>query len=323
MTFRAIACAAGLATAPFAVWAEAPVLSLPVDCALGRECFIQNYVDDDAGAGHADFACGRLSYDGHKGTDFAVATQAQMRAGWDVLAMADGVVAGVRNAMPDELVTEATRARVAGRECGNGVVLRHSGGWETQYCHLAQGSVTVRPGQQIVRGTPLGQIGLSGLTEFPHVHVAVRHNGAVVDPFDPENAETCGVADQTLWEVTPDYIAGAMLDTGFADQVPAYAAVKQGTAAVPLTRRSAAMVLFGYAFGGRAGDVVAIRIDGPDGNVIDTSSTLDRDQAQFFRAAGRKAPRGGWAAGAYRGTVTLIRDGAAISMRSSTITLSR
>ena len=38
-------------------------LALPLDCTLGETCFIQNYVDNDPGAGAADFTCGTLTYD--------------------------------------------------------------------------------------------------------------------------------------------------------------------------------------------------------------------------------------------------------------------
>ena len=48
-------------------------LSLPVDCEPGVDCWVLNYVDADAGPGRADFACGRMTYDGHKGTDIALA----------------------------------------------------------------------------------------------------------------------------------------------------------------------------------------------------------------------------------------------------------
>ena len=78
-----------------------PHLALPLDCTLGESCFIQNYVDDDPGPGAADFTCGALTYDGHKGTDFALTSIAAMEAGVTVRAAAPGVVRGVRDGMPD------------------------------------------------------------------------------------------------------------------------------------------------------------------------------------------------------------------------------
>ena len=86
-------------TAPMAL-AE-PRLALPLDCTLGETCFIQNYVDADGGPGAADFTCGGLSYDGHKGTDFALLSHSAAQAGVNVLAAAPGVVRAVRDGVAD------------------------------------------------------------------------------------------------------------------------------------------------------------------------------------------------------------------------------
>ena len=61
--------------------AGAPTFSLPVDCTLGESCFIQNYVDQDPGPRAQDFTCGPLTYDGHKGTDFALPSTEIMAQG--------------------------------------------------------------------------------------------------------------------------------------------------------------------------------------------------------------------------------------------------
>ena len=54
-------------------------------------------------------------------------------------------------------------------------------------------SVRVRPGQTVSAGTPLGRVGLSGATVFPHLHFTVRHKGAIIDPFAfGAAAESCG-----------------------------------------------------------------------------------------------------------------------------------
>ena len=175
------------------------VLDLPLACELGRSCEIQQYVDHDPSTAARDYQCGTLSYDGHNGTDFRLPTRSAQRAGVNVLAAADGVVARVRDGMED-IARAATGAPAVGnRLCGNGVVISHADGWETQYCHLAQHSVRVRPGQRLSAGTPLGQVGLSGATVFPHLHFTVRHKGAIVDPFAfGAPADSCG-GGAPLW----------------------------------------------------------------------------------------------------------------------------
>jgi hypothetical protein len=111
-------------------------LGLPIDCTVGTDCYIQNYVDVDPSSAARDFSCGTLTYDGHKGVDFALPTQANMRAKVNVLASAAGTVAATRDGVADISQQSLNAPNVAGVECGNGVVVNHSGGWTTQYCHL-------------------------------------------------------------------------------------------------------------------------------------------------------------------------------------------
>lgn len=286
-------------------------LATPVDCALGTSCFIQQTVDHDPTTGAADFQCGPLTYDGHKGTDFALPSLAAMRDGVDVLASAPGTVIGTRDGMVDALQVGDDPPDVGGRECGNGVVLRHDNGWETQYCHLAQGSVTVVTGDVVGTGDVLGRIGLSGQTQFPHLHLAVRDDtGADIDPFAPDGPVACGApAETTLWDDNIVMRPGGLIASGFADRVPDYAAIKAGDAAATAIKADDPLVVWTYVFGARAGDTLHIRITGPLGHVMDESTELEATQSQLFRAIGRPAPTGGWADGTYIGDVQMIRDG--------------
>jgi Peptidase family M23 len=163
--------------------AETPRLALPLLCEVGRTCFIQNYVDANPSPAARDYQCGTLTYDGHNGTDFRVPTLRAQQAGVPVLAAADGRVIRSRSNVPDISVRISGAAAVRGTECGNGLIIDHGSGWETQYCHMAQGSPTVEPGAAVTAGQPIGRVGLSGLTEYPHLHFTVRHKGQVVDPF--------------------------------------------------------------------------------------------------------------------------------------------
>ena len=289
-----------------------PVLSLPIDCTLGETCFIQNQVDRDPGSGFRDYTCGALGYDGHKGTDFGLPTMADMRRGVDVLAAAPGVVRGLRDGVADVGPTDATK----GQECGNGVVLRHDDGWETQYCHMKSGSVRVEKGQRVERGDILGQVGKSGKAEFPHVHLSVRNNGNPVDPFDVSAFPSCGESGKSLWQDAPAYTPGGLLDAGFFPGIPEYEVVKDGSAAKEeLDGDAPALVLFGYGFAGQKGDVMEMRITGPEGEFLSKSIELEKNQAQFFRASGRRLTASRWPSGDYSGTVTLVRDGAVLGSR--------
>ena len=312
-------------TISFATQAVAEDFSLspPLDCDLGSDCYIQQYVDQDPTPAAQDHRCGPLSYDGHKGTDFALPDRMRMADGVDVLASAPGIVRGTRDGMRDTGYTPETADAIKDRECGNGVVIVHSGGWETQYCHMKQGSITVARGDHVNAGDLLGQVGLSGRTQFPHVHLSVRKDGAVVDPFDPDGQITCGAPDaDTLWATPPVYRPGGVITVGVSGAVPSFGDVKTGSAhRANLPADTDAMVVFGYAFGSQAGDDMTLTLTGPDGVVVDKTMTLDRTQAQFFRAIGKKRAEDRWPAGNYDATVTLRRDGQVIDSRANRVTL--
>lgn len=293
----------------------------PIACTLGDTCYIQNYADHDPGPATRDYSCGPRSYDGHDGTDFALPDLAAQAQGVNVLAAATGQVTGTRDAMPDILQRTANAPDVTDRECGNGVVIRHPDGWETQYCHMELGSIRVQSGDDIAQGAILGLVGLSGQSEFPHVHLTVRHNGATVDPFDMDAMETCGAPHPSLWQTPVPYAAGGLLSVGFSSAVPDYDQIKAGSAAETLTTQSPGLVVWGFAFGGQSSDQFRLTIIGPAGEVIDQTDLLDRNQAQFFRAAGKRNPPGGWPAGNYTGTVDLIRDAVVIDSMTTSISL--
>ena len=322
MTRTPKALTAALICAAVPVQAEAPAFSLPLDCTLGDTCYIQQYVDHDPGAGAHDFTCAPLSYEGHKGTDFALPSRAAMERGVGVIAAAPGRVTATRDGMIDRLFEDAHTEDMDGRDCGNGLLIDHGDGWTTQYCHMAQGSVRVRKGDDVERGAPLGQVGLSGRTQFPHLHVTIRHNKEVVDPFDPDGQITCGSPSETsLWDTPVAYVPGGLLSLGFASGVPSFEAVKAGTANETITPETGALVLWAYAFGGRRGDVMTLTLTGPFGQIVSNDAVLEKTQAQFFRAAGRRLKADRWPPGAYTGTATLTRGGVSLGSRTVTFDL--
>ena len=226
--------------------------------------------------------------------------------------------------MPDIAISDPAVPPPDGRDCGNGVVIDHGGGWETQYCHMKFGSVTVKTGDQVGRKTVLGKIGLSGNTVFPHLHLAVRRNGEEVDPFTPDAPGTCGALPDPatdLWLDDVSYDGFGFLDAGVTDAAPDFAAVKDGLPPrLEFAPDTPALVLWAFFFGGRQGDVLTLRLDGPDGPVVDQQVTLERTQAQALQFSGRKA-RGLWPLGDYTGTLILTRDGAELERRAVSVTV--
>ncbi|MCU0732418.1 MAG: M23 family metallopeptidase, partial [Hyphomonas sp.] len=223
-----------------------------------------------------------------------------------------GTVTGVRDGMPDIDITADNAVDVSDRECGNGVVILHDDGWETQYCHLRKSSVQVRSGDRVRQGQKLGEVGMSGLAAFPHLEFLVRHDGAVVDPFAPGSVSGC--ADQNLdqlWLAPLPYVPTGVLDAGFSTEVPDYSAVKEGlTALSSLTQEASALVIWATYFGPRAGDRIHSHITGPEGFVFEDAYTVERDQAQAMRATGRRKPANGWPLGVYTAILTYVRGDA-------------
>ncbi len=64
---------------------------------------------------------------------------------------------------------------------GNTVRIRHDRELSTMYAHLA--SATVRVGQRVERGEPIGMAGCTGSCTGPHLHFEVKLRGEVVDPL--------------------------------------------------------------------------------------------------------------------------------------------
>jgi murein DD-endopeptidase MepM/ murein hydrolase activator NlpD len=293
-------------------------LRLPVACEIGRTCFVQHYVDHDATPGAADHQCGTLTYDGHDGIDIRVPTTAAMKAGVDVVAAADGRVLRVRDGMEDISVAGQGRESVASAECGNGAVVDHGNGWQAQYCHIAKGSLVVKAGDALKAGDRIGQIGLSGMTEFPHLHFTLRKDEKVVDPFTSGPAtQACGMKQMlSLWEPSVlralAYQAGGVLNKGFAPGPVTMEAVEAGTAEQnPPTTASSALVAYVRAIGLKGGDLQILTVFDPDGTPVaqNKAPPLDRAKAQWLMFAGIKQPPGGFRPGLYRAIYRVERDG--------------
>jgi hypothetical protein len=293
--------------------AASPPLALPIDCELGTACIVQNYVDRDPGPGARDYRCGRLTYDGHKGTDIRVINPAALAGGVSVLAAAPGRVRAVRDGMRDLSIRVAGKEAVARREAGNSVVIEHGEGWETQYAHLRRGSVAVRPGETVRAGRKLGVVGLSGKTEFPHLHFEVRYRGMTVDPFvGIEAAAECAPGASPLWQpqalAALAYVATGLLDAGIAGAPPVLGDGNVDRARTePFGAKAGAVVFWVQVYGTRAGDEEELRLFAPDGRVLaEKRARLEGNRAQWLTYVGKR--RGGvWQAGMYRGEYVLYR----------------
>ncbi len=310
--------------------ASGPKLAFPVACEIGKTCEVQNFVDRDPGPGAKDYQCGTQTYQDHGGIDIRLHDMAAQAAGVNVLAAAPGRVVRLRDGVADISVKSNGAASVAGQECGNGVVVDHGDGWETQYCHLAQGSVVVKQGDPVAAGQPLARIGLSGNTEYPHLHLTVRKAGVMVDPFAPNlpagACSTGGGAGGGMW--TPEaakamaYKPSAVLNSGFAAAPVTMEAIEAG--AIPLPTATSGMLLaYVRAINLQGSDVQELTIKAPDGTILATGdqAPLDRAKAQYMFFTGKRLTGDRWRPGEYLGTYTVRRGGKPVITRQFSMRL--
>ncbi|MHA1540150.1 MAG: M23 family metallopeptidase [Alphaproteobacteria bacterium] len=287
-----------------------PALSAPIKCTFGKDCWVMNYFDADPTKKRADYHCGNMSYDNHTGTDFGLATLAQMRAGVNVLASAPGIVMAFRDGESDQFYKKGEeKTRIKQRECGNAVVLKHSKDLTTQYCHMKKGSVSVKKGDVVERGQKLGEVGLSGKTEFPHVHLSVRYQGKKVDPFQGIGParKTCRLSKENLWETAPPYTDFALLNAGFTERRPISADARAGKYMPPSLALDTPRVYFWVdLLGVRMGDEVTIALFDPDGKrLARRRHKMLKNQIKVFQFLGKRLKSSAWKKGFYRGVVTL------------------
>lgn len=64
---------------------------------------------------------------------------------------------------------------------GNAVVVKHKEGLSSLYAHLSQ--IDVTEGQEVTMKTKLGEMGASGHANGDHLHLEIRKNGNLINPF--------------------------------------------------------------------------------------------------------------------------------------------
>lgn len=266
------------------------VLEPPLAGRPGIDWAIQNHVDIDPGPGVQDSPGTGASYDGHKGTDFRIHGLAAMVEGVAVLAPADGTVLRTRDGEPDRCGLGEKAVVAPDVMCGNGMVIDHGDGFQTQLCHLRQGSVQVQPGDQVTAGQPVGLVGWSGNAEFPHVHLQVRHNRDVLDPFAPVFA-----GPRAVWR-DPSAVPPAthmVWAVGFSDQLDLKTEALMLSPGSPTRISAESDALVGYAMGIVNQDAPSWRlvIDSPSGRRVEADHP-PKGRAQGVVWTGRRRLEG-------------------------------
>lgn len=106
--------------------------------------------------------------------------------GQDVVAVADGVVVGARSDMPDNIPRTKAGFTPAvpltmDNLAGNFIIIDLGDGQYAQYAHLQPGSVRVKAGDRVRKGTVVARVGNSGDARVPHLHFQVATGVDILD----------------------------------------------------------------------------------------------------------------------------------------------
>jgi hypothetical protein len=307
-------------------------LTLPVDCTIGVECFIQNYYDHGKNGNFQDYKCGFLSYPNHRGTDFRVPHLSPLTTRTKVLAAAKGIVLATRDGEPDLPISIRGKDKTAGKEAGNSVLIDHGDGWMTQYSHLKQNSIQVKQGQSVSQGEFLGLIGISGNAEFPHVDFSVRYNGEKIDPFFPYKKEvSCNdmaATNSNLWNESArtilSYAPTGVLQAGFSNSIQSRIEVESSDKTIPANIIAVGpLVYWVQLYGLQNNDQWEIKLWGnnPNKPLVVYSQVISGNKAVYIAAAGKKNAGTRWPTGIYTGEFKLKRNGKTIVKKNKSIEL--
>ena len=125
--------------------------------------------------------------------------------GTEVLAVADGVVASIKDGIPENTPFTSARAVPITMDTigGNFVFLQLGNGRYAFYAHLQPGSLRVKPGDRVRRGQVLGLLGNSGNSDAPHLHFHMSDGDSLTSegvPYGFDSFEVLGTtnADQVF-----------------------------------------------------------------------------------------------------------------------------
>lgn len=294
---------------------KSKAFALPIDCKIGETCHVMNYVDYTPNDGKkTDSACLSRTYDTHKGTDFAILDGKTMEEGVDILAPLNGIVIRIRDGEPDQWSNkeQLDDIRANRKQCGNAILIDHGEGLETIYCHMKQNSITVKADQKIKTGDKIGEVGLSGLTEFPHLHFGVMQDKKIIDPFTgKQNNAACVNINKSLWkkELHLLYQPFIIHSSGFSNSIPYLDKIeKENKSLKTLSQNSNILTYWATLWGVRKGDVITLEIKDQNGNIFANNKIIQpKTRAQQFYSIGKNIRNKRLQEGVYTGYIKIER----------------
>jgi len=183
----------------------------PMGGIQNRDVWISGYRDLDPTSSTLDFACGTRTYNGHSGADSVLRSFAEQDIGVPVYAVLDGMVTSASDGADDK---NTSKFKAAG---SNYAIIDHGNGVEVRYWHFKKGSLLVAQGQNVKAGQKIAEVGSSGNSTWPHLHLSVAQNSTALDPFTgPCNLGPSWWRDQPEKGVDP-----VLIELALTDQSPA------------------------------------------------------------------------------------------------------
>ncbi len=288
---------------------------IPIDCNIGKDCFIQKYVDTDSSDEYRDHTCGLLTSPNHKGTDFRLRDYVALEKGVAVQAAADGIVSAHRDGVRD-INIRFNKEYDSKQGCGNVVIINHGSGWNSWYCHMKNGSVTVKKGDKVTAGQKLGLVGLSGETEYPHLHFQVSYYDKIIDPFTTKSIGTgCQTSTpvNSLWSDNAlsklEYNNGHLLISGITNEDINSEKARNGKSnGTNFLANSDNIFIWADVTAPRKGDTLRFTIKQPDQEPQTYTRIFGKSKAVMFDAI--KLRKGGdiFSRGKYFVTIQMTRN---------------
>jgi hypothetical protein len=183
---------------------------------------------------------------------------------------------------------------------------------------MAKDSILVKPGDTVRAGQVIGTVGMSGLTEYPHLHFIVRREGKVIDPFGISLIPgACDNHTESEWtddaRVRLAYSPRAVLNFGFATEAVTNDMIEvDAVSQRKPTTKSEALVVYVRTIGLKTGDDQSLTLRDPDGRIIAEKGpvAVTQNQAQTILFIGKKRSTESWLGGVYSATYIVGRNGA-------------
>lgn len=233
-----------------------------------------------------DYNCGTRTYDwangNHAGTDYILWPYPWKRMQenvMEIVAAAPGIIVEKRNSFADLNCTNN------GNPNWNGIVVEHADGTFGIYMHFKKNSATAKEvGDTVTAGEFLGLAGSSGSSTIPHLHFEIRDSESNV--IDPYQGNCNSMNTQSWWQQQEAYYVPRInrISTHSTSANDTTCPVVENTYEKTNFDTGDPMVLKLYYRDIKPGDVTAIKITSPTGNIV-SNYTWTQDWGVLYATA--------------------------------------